>query len=55
MIEKVFLKSKDLCKVTFSLPPDTEQAIDSIEILGDFNDWAVGEGTLMKKQKDNSF
>jgi 1,4-alpha-glucan branching enzyme len=55
MIKKEFLKSKDVCKVTFSLPPDTEQAISSIEVLGDFNNWITGKGTMMKKQKDKSF
>lgn len=53
MIKKAYLKSKNLCKVTFALP--AADGTETIEILGDFNSWSVGEGHKMKKQKNKTF
>ena len=52
MIKKAYLKTKKLCKVTFAL--QKEDDTETIELLGDFNSWSVGEGLKLKKQKNNS-
>jgi 1,4-alpha-glucan branching enzyme len=56
MLKKQYLKSKPVCKVTFYFPG--EQASESVEaksvqLLGDFNDWA--EPKAMKRLKDGRF
>ena len=53
-IKKQFLKSKPVCKVTFSLTKEEAQA-DKVQLLGDFNDWNVEEAIELKKFKNGSF
>jgi 1,4-alpha-glucan branching enzyme len=53
-IRKMYVKNRDVCKVTFSLPADITKSADSACVVGDFNDWEVG-ATPMKKSKDGSF
>ncbi len=51
MIKKKYLKSKDRCKVTFTLSPETVQNADKVRVLGDFNDWSWEDGLQMKAVK----
>ena len=44
-IKKQFLKSKPICKVTFSVP--AEEA-NNVVVVGDFNEWNT-EATNLKK------
>jgi 1,4-alpha-glucan branching enzyme len=53
-IRKMYVKNRDVCKVTFSLPGDIAKTAISACIVGDFNGWEVG-ATPMKKSKDGSF
>jgi len=50
-IKKQFLKSKPVCKVTFSVP--AEEA-NSVSVVGDFNEWDT-EATSLKKLKNGTF
>ncbi len=53
-LKKQFSKSKDLCKVTFTLPKAAVTlAADAIEVklLGEFNDWKWENGVAMKASK----
>ncbi|WP_405608129.1 isoamylase early set domain-containing protein [Polaribacter sp. Asnod1-A03] len=50
-IKKQFLKSKPVCKVTFTVP--AEEA-ESVAVVGCFNEWDV-EATPLKKLKNGSF
>lgn len=50
MIRKTYLKTKNYCKVKFTV--DTENA-ETVEILGLNNDW--GNPTPMSKKKGGSF
>ncbi|MCG8318332.1 MAG: isoamylase early set domain-containing protein [Cytophagales bacterium] len=53
-IKKQYLKSKPLCKVTFSLPKESANSAKKVNVVGEFNDW--NEKALpMKKLKDGSF
>ena len=53
-LAKQFLKSKPVCKVTFSLSPETINGAKSVALVGEFNDWDV-EAAPLKKQKDGSY
>jgi 1,4-alpha-glucan branching enzyme len=50
-IKKQFLKSKPVCKVTFTVP--AEEA-NSVAVVGSFNEWNA-ESTTLKKLKNGSF
>ncbi|MCX6304688.1 MAG: isoamylase early set domain-containing protein [Bacteroidetes bacterium] len=47
-IEKKILKAKPLCKVKFSLSGDQYKSASSILLVGDFNNWQLGETSLKK-------
>lgn len=53
MIKKQFLKSKPVCKATFSFPVEAAPEATSVAIVGEFNDWNVEKAIPMKKQKKN--
>ncbi|MBC7643182.1 MAG: isoamylase early set domain-containing protein [Flavobacterium sp.] len=44
-IKKQFIKSKPVCKVTFSV--DAKQATTA-SVIGDFNNWNASEGEMVK-------
>ncbi|MEO8396903.1 MAG: isoamylase early set domain-containing protein [Chloroflexota bacterium] len=50
MIKKQYLKSKPVCKVTFTLPEDL--AVETAFLVGDFNHWDP-VATPMKRDKDD--
>lgn len=50
-ITKQFLKSKPVCKVTFTVP--AEEASE-VKVVGSFNEWNA-ESTPLKKLKNGSF
>jgi 1,4-alpha-glucan branching enzyme len=50
-IKKQFVKSKPVCKVTFSL--EAKDA-ESVSVIGNFNNWNKEEG-LLNKQKNGIF
>ena len=52
MLKKQYLKSKDICKVSFYTPP--ELAAEKAALVGDFNEWSEA-ATPMKPLKDGRF
>ncbi|GIZ09218.1 isoamylase early set domain-containing protein [Flavobacterium sp. UMI-01] len=50
-IKKQFIKSKPVCKVTFSI--EAKDAINA-SVVGDFNNWSIEEGA-MSKLKNGTF
>ena len=50
-IKKQFLKSKPVCKVTFTVPA---KKANNVVVVGTFNKWNA-ESTLLKKLKNGSF
>ncbi|HLV37742.1 MAG TPA: isoamylase early set domain-containing protein [Spirillospora sp.] len=50
MIKKQYLKSRPVCKVTFSLPADT--GAKQAAVVGDFTGW---QPTPMEQLKNGSF
>ncbi len=53
-IEKQYLKSRPVCKVTFRLPKEAAPEAQSVTIVGEFNNWDATE-TPMKKFKNGDF
>lgn len=51
MLKKQYLKTKPLCKVTFSLPVDVIGEASGVRLLGDFNNWSWEESIEMKAGK----
>lgn len=49
-IAKQYLKTKDVCKVTFTLPIEAEK----VAVVGDFNNWNP-KGSVLKKLKNGTF
>ena len=52
-LKKQYLKSKPVCKVTFTLPKEAAGAVKSAHVVGDFNNWNV-RSNGMKKLKDGT-
>ena len=50
-IKKQYLKSKPVCKVTFSVPAEEAK---KVAVVGNFNEWNT-EATPLKKLKNGSF
>jgi hypothetical protein len=53
-IKKRFLKTKNVCKVTFRLPKVAAPDAKSVSIVGDFNNWNT-HANPMKKLKDGDY
>lgn len=51
-ITKQYLKSKPVCKVTFSVPAEDAK---KVQVLGTFNDWNEKEAVELKKFKNGNF
>ena len=55
MIKKQFLKTKPVCKTTFTLPAEAAPEAKKVTLLGEFNNWDAKKGVAMKKQKNGNF
>ena len=53
-IQKRYLKSKPICKVTFTMPKEAFQSAKRVYIVGDFNNWKR-KATPMKKLKSGAY
>ena len=51
-IKKQFLKSKPVCKVTFSVPAEDAK---KVKVVGTFNDWNEKKAVELKKFKNGNF
>lgn len=51
MLKKQYLKTKPVCKVTFTLPVDALSEAKEVRVVGDFNNWQWESGTVMEKGK----
>lgn len=54
-LKKQYLKSKPVCKVTFTLDKKHVSGVKKIALLGDFNEWKDKKSNYMRKLKDGSF
>ena len=53
-LKKQYLKSENICKVTFRLPKEASNNAKMVSIVGDFNNWSLTENK-MKKLKNGDF
>jgi 1,4-alpha-glucan branching enzyme len=51
---KKSLKTRPVCKVTFTLPPPMSAEAKTVALVGDFNDWSK-ETLYLKGKADGSF
>ncbi|WP_179354225.1 isoamylase early set domain-containing protein [Winogradskyella vidalii] len=51
-IKKQYLKSKPICKVTFTVPAEEAK---SVAVVGSFNEWNTKKATKLKKLKSGAF
>ena len=51
-ISKQYLKSKPVCKVTFTVPAEEAK---KVAVVGDFNNWKSNKASALKKLKNGSF
>jgi 1,4-alpha-glucan branching enzyme len=51
---KKYVKAKNTCKVTFSLPTEAVKTAKTVHLVGEFNKWDT-HATPMKKATDGSF
>ena len=54
-LSKKFLKSKPVCKVTFTLPGEIANGAKKVGLIGEFNDWNIKKPIAMKALKNGSF
>ena len=53
-VKKQYLKTGDVCNVTFRLPPEAAPDATVVTVVGEFNDWSLSD-TPMKKLKNGTF
>jgi 1,4-alpha-glucan branching enzyme len=53
-MKKQYLKTKPVCKVTFRLQKEMAKSANTVNIVGDFNNWDI-YATPMKKSKNGAF
>ena len=53
-LKKQYLKTKNVCKVTFRLPKAAAPKATTVHIVGEFNNWST-VATPMKKLKSGEF
>lgn len=51
-IAKQYLKSKPVCKVTFTVPAEEAK---KVAVVGDFNNWKANKDSALKKLKNGTF
>ena len=53
-VKKQYLKTGDICNVTFRLPKDAAPDAAVVTVVGEFNNWSLSD-TPMKRLKNGSF
>ncbi len=51
-IAKKYLKTKPVCKVTFTVPAEEAK---KVAVVGDFNKWKANKASELKKLKNGNF
>jgi 1,4-alpha-glucan branching enzyme len=48
-IEKKFLKTRPVCKVTFTLPKEAAAEAESVCVMGEFNNWSPDANPMTRR------
>lgn len=54
-LKKQYLKSKPVCKVTFSVSPELVENGERVALVGEFNNWNQNDAIDLSKLKNGSF
>lgn len=54
-LKKQYLKSKPICKVTFSVAAEVVENAGQVALVGEFNNWNLEEAIELSKLKNGSF
>jgi len=54
ILEKKYIKSRPVCKVTFTLPREAAADAESVYLMGEFNNWSRDTHPL-KREKNGDF
>lgn len=54
-LTKRFLKTKPVCKVTFTVSSEMADGAKKVGLVGEFNDWNMKKPIAMKGYKNGSF
>ena len=52
-IQKKYLKNRQSCKVTFTLPKEAVKGVKKVNVIGDFNNWDKNANPLKKLRTGN--
>lgn len=53
-IRKQYTNNGTVCRVTFTVPPQTAQTAKTVHVVGEFNNWNT-TATPMRRQKSGEF
>lgn len=53
-LQKKYIKSKPVCKITFTVPREAAAEAGKVYLVGDFNNWKK-KATPLKKLKNGAF
>ena len=53
-IKKTYFKSKNTCKVNFRLPKEVVSEAQTVNLVGEFNNWST-KATPLKRLKNGTF
>ena len=53
-IKKQYLKTREICKVTFKIPPEIGDSAKTVKVVGEFNNWSY-TANPMKRLKNGAF
>lgn len=53
-MKKKYVKKNQICKVTFRVPREAGMGADTVNLVGDFNNWSIKDHP-MKKLKSGEF
>ncbi len=54
-IKKQFLKTKEVCKVTFALPENISATTTTATVVGDFNQWDKTATPMRRRKRDRVY
>jgi 1,4-alpha-glucan branching enzyme len=54
-VEKTFLKTRPVCKVTFTLPKEAAPDAETVCVMGEFNNWSCDAHPMTRRKNGDFF